>query len=64
MQNRDRRPEQTVTHPHTHDGPRTGQTNDDEWIMTCETCGVNFVEGMEDMEQQQVIEMMDILYGS
>lgn len=49
--------------PHTHEGPRTGQTSDDQWIMTCETCGVTFVAAMEDMSTEDVKDMMNLLYG-
>jgi hypothetical protein len=63
MQNRDQRPE-TVVRPHQHEGPRTGQTSDDQWIMTCLECGVNFLHGMEDMSKTEVIEMMDLMYGT
>ena len=48
---------------HTHEGPRTGQTDDDKWIMTCQTCGVSFVEGLEDMEKETEEEMMELLFG-
>jgi hypothetical protein len=52
-----------ATREHPHKGPRTGQTEDDRWIMSCETCGVAFVEGMEDMSKQDVKDMMELLYG-
>ncbi|WIC89152.1 hypothetical protein SEA_BOGOTA_1 [Streptomyces phage Bogota] len=64
MQNRNEDRRTATIEQHTHEGPRTGQTSTDEWVMTCGTCGVNFVEGMEDMTHQEVIEMMTILYGS
>ena len=47
--------------PHQHDGPRTGQTASNEWVMTCERCGVQFVAGLEDMPASDVKEMMEIL---
>lgn len=49
--------------PHTHEGPRTGQTSDDTLIHSCEQCGVSFVEGLEDLDRASVKEMMDLLYG-
>lgn len=63
MTNEDRRPSATEVRPHLHNGPRTGQTPDDAWVMTCSVCGVEFVEGMEELDAASVREMMEILYG-
>ncbi|UTN93004.1 hypothetical protein SEA_MARKY_1 [Streptomyces phage Marky] len=53
--------EQREIRQHQHDGPRTGQTEDEQWILTCQTCGIPFMEGMEDMTALEVKDMMEIL---
>ncbi len=50
--------------PHVHEGPRTDQTPDDHYVMTCETCGVKYVDGMQEMAADSVQAMMELLYGS
>lgn len=47
--------------PHTHEGPRTDQTEENEWIMTCETCGVQFIAGLEEMTKDEVVSLMRLL---